>query len=334
MSPLQKFRLAVLIIIALILSGTAGYCLIEKWGILDSLYMAVITISTVGFHEIQPLSPLGKIFTVILIIASIGTVAYLVTVISSFIIEGEFSHIARRKKMDKEIASLKNHYIICGLGRVSRAVIQEFMREKTRFVIVAKSVNIQSYPILENCLYLQADPSEDEILEKARIKEAKGLVSCLDNDEENLFVVISARSLNGSLRIITSARNESSRLKMLKAGADNVILPDVVGGRRMASMILRPQVVSFLDVMTSTQEDIPLRLEEVKVDKLSKIAGMNLKDAKIPQNTGMLIVAVLKKGEKFIYNPSSSTTIESGDILIVLGKEDQVSKLKEYLKSG
>ena len=334
MSPFQKFRLAVLIIIALILFGTAGYCFIEKWNTLDSFYMAVITISTVGFHEIHPLSPSGKIFTIILIIASIGTVAYVVTVISSFIIEGEFSHITRRKRMDKEIESLKGHYIVCGLGRVSREIIREFKRENIKFVIVAKNADFKNDVVLENCLYLQADPSEDEVLEKAGIKEAKGLVSCLDTDEENLFVVISARSLNNSLRIITSARNESSRAKMLKAGADNVILPEIVGGRRMASMILRPQVVSFLDVMTSTQEDIPLRLEEVKVDKTSKIAGLNLKDAKIPQNTGMLVVAVLKEGKGFIYNPSSSTIIGAGDVLIVLGKEDQVYRLKEYLKSG
>ena len=235
--------------------------------------------------------------------------------------------------MEKKIASLKNHFIICGAGKVAQEVIKEFQQAKVDFMVITGHHTLNLEGTSQEVIYIQDDPTFDETLQKARITEARGLVSCLDTDKENLFVALSSRNLNPHLKIISLAREETSIGKLLKAGCDNVILPEVIGGRRMASMILRPQVLSFLDVMTTTaQEGLLLKLEEVQVPQGSSLASTSLADAHIPQKTGLLVVAIKKNGG-FLYNPSSSTTIEPEDILIVLGKDDQIHRLKEITTS-
>lgn len=330
---MKKIRLALLLLILLIILGTCGYVYLEKWGILDSLYMTVITISTVGFHEIHGLNPAGKIFTIFLIISSVGIFAYAVTIIGNFIIEGQFSSITRRKIMEKKIASLTNHYIICGADTVAKEVIKEFIRSKVKFILLSENLPPDIGSILGENPFIIGDSTSDELLQLAKIEKAKGLISCLPTDKENLFVVISARNLNPKLKIMSLAKEETSLNKIIKAGADNVIFPEIIGGRRMASMILRPEVLSFLDVMTtSPQEGLSLKLEELTVTKRSSLANLELKKAQIPQKTGLLVVAIKKKSG-FLYNPSSSTVIEPNDKLIVLGKDEQIQRLKGVLKA-
>lgn len=330
---LKKLKLALLLLALLISVGTCGYVFIENWSFLESLYMAIITISTVGFQEIRELSPLGKIFTIFLIIGSVGMFAYVVTLIGNFIMEGQFSFITRRNKMEKTIAHLKNHYIICGAGRLAREAVKEFKKSKVEFVVVTDDEEKSLDSVFEKVNIFIGDATSDEILQKVKISQAKGLISCLETDKENLFVVISAKNLNPKLKIVSVAEEEASINKLLKAGAFNVILPEVIGGRRMASMILRPQVLSFLDVMTTTTEEgLSLKLEEIIVPKKSLISNISLAKAQIPQKAGLLVVAIKKRGG-FLYNPSSSTIIEPNDVLIVLGKDAQIERLKDTVYS-
>ncbi|RKY27455.1 MAG: hypothetical protein DRP61_04210 [Candidatus Omnitrophota bacterium] len=235
--------------------------------------------------------------------------------------------------MQKQLEFLKKHYIICGINRVAKEAIKEFKKAGVDFIVVAERIEEEKEELFKDILFLEGDPTSDETLQKIKITQAEGLLSCLDSDKENLFVVISARNLNPQLKIITLVKEEESISKFLKAGADNVILPEVIGGRRMASIALRPQVLSFLDVMTTTaQEGLSLKLEEVNVPKKSVLANLSLAEAKIPQKTGLLVVAI-KKASGFLYNPSSSTQIEPQDTLIVLGTEEQIKRLRELISS-
>ncbi|HEC68819.1 MAG TPA: potassium channel protein [Candidatus Omnitrophica bacterium] len=330
---MKKISLAFLLLLFLVSLGTFGYIYIEGFSFLESLYMTVITISTVGFQELRPLSWQGKLFTIFLIIGSVGIFAYAVTIIGNFLIEGHLTFISRRKKMQKQLEFLKKHYIICGINRVAKEAIKEFKKAGVDFIVVAERIEEEKEELFKDILFLEGDPTSDETLQKIKITQAEGLLSCLDSDKENLFVVISARNLNPQLKIITLVKEEESISKFLKAGADNVILPEVIGGRRMASIALRPQVLSFLDVMTTTaQEGLSLKLEEVNVPKKSVLANLSLAEAKIPQKTGLLVVAI-KKASGFLYNPSSSTQIEPQDTLIVLGTEEQIKRLRELISS-
>ena len=334
MEALKRIKVLLFLLASLIVCGSSGYRLIEGWGWLDSFYMTIITISTVGFGEVDSLSSPGKIFTIFLILSSVGVFAYTLGVVVNFILEGTFGYLSRRIRMEREREKIKDHYIICGLGKVAQEVIREFLKNRVKFLVVAEEAEIKGYLGQENILYLEADPTKDEVLEKAKIRQARGLISCLSTDKENLFTVISARSFNPALKIITLAQDEASLAKMIKAGADKVILPDIIGGRRMAYMVLKPDILSFLDVVTNrSNEDFSLRLELIEVSSDSSIRGQTLLQAQLPQKTGVLVVAIKKasEGGEFIYNPSSSYKIEAKDKLIILGREEEIQTLKEYI---
>jgi len=327
MTAEQKFKVAVLLLIAILLIGTLGYMGIEKLSPLNALYMTVITISTVGFKEVKDLSPAGIGFTILLIIGSVSMVAYGITVISSFILEGHFREIGRTKKMKAEIDKIKEHYIVCGISRTARQVIQELQRARVPFLVIASdSQNLEKEA--GEVLHIEGDPTDDEVLKKSQVEKAKGLIACLSSDTDNVFVTLSARALNPKLKIVAQASGEISESKMLKAGADKVISPEVIGGRRMASIILRPTVVSFLDIMTRGGEDVTLRLEEVNIPPSSPLSGKSITETEIRRKTGTLVVGIKKEQTGRIrYNPSSSTVLEDNDILLVLGDEESITKL-------
>ncbi|MBU0533784.1 MAG: potassium channel protein [Candidatus Omnitrophica bacterium] len=331
MTSEYKFKLAVLLLIIVIAGGIFGYMAIEDWTFLDALYMTIITVATVGFEEVHNLSTTGRIFTIGLIISSISILAYGITAISSFIIEGQFREIGRRRKMEAKIKKLKNHFIVCGEGKVCLQVVEELQRAKVSFVVIAN--NIQAFEEDQGLTLIQGDATDDEILKKAKIEDAKGLIACLNSDTDNLFITLSARALNPKLNIVAEAREEISQSKMLKAGANNVISPDIIGGRRMASVLLRPTVVSFLDVMTRGDNDVTLRLEEVKLCPNSTLVGKTLNDTEIRKKTGTLVVAIKDNETGIIkYNPPSHSILKAEDILLVLGEEETINKLSQLCK--
>lgn len=323
MKELRKRLIFALIFITLIIAvGSAGYMFIEGWDFLDSLYMTVITIASVGYKEVHDLSPNGKIFTVILIICGVGSVAYALTAVAKIVLEGEIKEIFGRKRLEKKIKELKNHYIVCGYGRMGKIICRELMGKNIKFVAIEKKLDI--FVEKEDLLIFEGDATKDEILKEAGIERAKGLISVLPTDAENLFVVLSAKELNPDLFIVARAGEEGSEQKLLRAGADRVVSPYHIGGLRIAHTVLKPAVVDFIEFATKSG-NIDLQMEELTVQEGSKLAGLTLDECGIGRDLGIIIVAIKKTTGEMKFNPTFRTSIKAGDTLIALG---EISKLK------
>ncbi len=318
------------LIVLIIVGGVLGYHLIEGWPLDEALYMTIITISTVGFQEVKPLSMNGRVFTIFLILGGIAIITAGASFIFSSIIEGTFGEIFRRQRMEKRLSRMKDHFIICGLGAVGEDVIIEFIRAQRPFILVDKKIETieqftRKFPEL---VYIVGDATNDEILKKARIEHACGLIAVLGSDAENLYICLSARALNPKLRIIARVIESESIDKLKKAGADYVFSPERIGAMRLAAAALRPAVTSFLDAILRG-EYFNLQLDEVQVKAGSQIAGKTLKQAEISKNIGIIIPAIKSsKDATLIFNPSSQTLINPGDILIVFGTPQQIEKLR------
>ena len=331
----HRFLFILSILMLLVVFSTAGIMLIEKWPFLDALWHTIITISTVGYGEVHPLSTAGKIFTMIVIVIAFVIFAYGASTVASMLFEGELKKIFVIKRMEKMASRLKDHTIVCGLGRTGLAAIKELWREKVPFVVIEKDEQRieearEKYP---NLIYIHGDATQDETLIKAGVKSAANLIVATANDADNLFITLSAKNLNPKIRIVTRANREENVLKLKRAGATEVILPNVIGGLRMASLAIRPSVVSFLDIVTHHGE-IDLRLEEVNVPKGSPFHGKLLKELEIPKKTGVIVIGVRREDGSFILNPTSTTMVLEGDALIIIGTREQAEKLKKLVKEG
>lgn len=318
----KRLIFALIFIIIIIAAGSAGYMFIEGWNCLDSLYMTVITIASVGFKEVHDLSPNGRIFTIILIICGVGSVAYALTAVAKIVLEGEIKEIFGRKRLEKKIKELKNHYIVCGYGRMGKIICRELREKNIKFVAIEKKPDI--FEEKEDLLIFEGDATKDEILKEVGIERAKGLISVLPTDAENLFVVLSARELNPNLFIVARAGEEGSEQKLSRAGADRVVSPYHIGGLRIAHTILKPAVVDFIEFATKSG-NIDLQMEELTVQEGSKLAGFTLDECGIGRDLGIIIVAIKKTTGDMKFNPTFRTSIKAGDTLIALG---EISKLK------
>jgi len=318
-----------LALIILLMTGTMGYMYLEDMTFLDSLYMTIITASTVGFKEVSDLGPEGKIFTIGIIVFGLGIVAYSVSSFFSLFLEGEFKNIIRRRRMRNRISSLNDHFILCGAGQTGQSVIERFRKAREPLVVIEKNESTAEELIAQEVLIIQGDATNEESLQKAGIREAKGLISCLSNDADNVFAVLTARGMNPRIHIVARAIEKNSHSKLLKAGANSTISPNELGGVRMASMLLKPAVVSFLDILTHVG-DMTLDLEEVELSDKSGLVGKTLGTARIPERIGLIVLAIKKKEEdKLRLNPRSQENLEAGDKMLVLGTEDQVETLRK-----
>ncbi|UCD19233.1 MAG: potassium channel protein [candidate division WOR-3 bacterium] len=318
-------------IILVIFVGTAGYMTIEAWSVSEALYMTVITVSTVGFGEVKPLSDGGRVFTVMLILGGILLIATGANFLFSSIMEGTFRDIFRRQSMEKKISRMKDHFIICGLGAVGEDIIQEFARTREPFVLVEKARDVLERFVRENheILHVIGDATHDEALKNAGIERAKGIIAALGNDADNLYICLSARALNPKLRIISRVIESDSIDKMKKAGADYVFSPEKIGGIHLASAALRPTVMSFLDAIIRGQH-LNLVLDEVTVEATSEVAGKTLREAAIAKNIGIVIPAIKSaKLNKLTFNPSPDSVIGAGDTLISFGTPQQLKQLRK-----
>ncbi|TCT14043.1 voltage-gated potassium channel [Natranaerovirga pectinivora] len=325
----RKFIFIVLALIFLIIGGTLGYLFLLGVSFIDALYMTIITISTVGYQEVAEMTDASKLFSIFLILWGLGIAGYAFTSIVAMFFEGEFRKAWRKRKMESKIAQLKDHYILCGAGETGHTVIERFMESKEVFVVVEKDEEKVKELEREGVLAILGDATHEEVLSQARIENAKGLITSLSNDADNVFTVLTAREMNKDIYIVSRAIEKSAGIKLKKAGANNSISPNEIGGRRMAAIVLRPSIVSFLDVITKAG-DIELDLEDVVVGKGSILAGKTLREAKVPERTGLMIIAIRRKDErKFLFNPSSEKTLDLGDVMMVLGREEQVDKLKK-----
>lgn len=337
-STFVRFLTAIFLLALLIVIGTIGYRLIEGWSIRDSLYMTFITITTVGFGEVKPLSAAGQHFTIIFLVLSIGTVGYSVTVLITYVFEGQILHAMRERRMKRAIRHLKEHFIIIGGGDVGREAAYEFRRSKKKFVIVDRDPSQSDLSRDESILILEGDAINDEVLVEAGIEKASGLISALPDDEANVFVVLTARQLNPHLLIVSQAAEERTTRKLIKAGANRVISPKKIAGRRLAALVLRPSLLNFLDVIVEGGE-LDMRIEEVGLASGSPLIDKSLKEAGIGQHTGALIVGINAPDGRMRINPSTTSTLSSvilgeGDVLIALGNEDQLIRLREFVRKG
>jgi voltage-gated potassium channel len=314
----RDFKGILFIVLLLFIVGTIGYTLIEGWGIFDSLYMTIITLSTTGYREIKPLSDLGRVFTMILIILGVSILFYMLGNLNIVLFERNFF---RNKKMQTRINHLQNHYIICGFGRMGKKIASELDRRKKPFVIIEKAEPMSD--TAGDFAFIQGDATEDSNLINAGIQRARGLVAVLGDDASNVFTTLSSRVLNPALKIIAKAEEESSREKMIKAGADRVVLPYEIGGFRVTQALLKPTVVDYIDEVFS-RSDIGLEIEEVKLSASSALNGKTVRESGLRSDLNIIIIGISKESGEWIYNPRSETKLESNDILIVIGGTNEL----------
>ncbi len=333
----RTLKIGVGLLLSVVAFGTVGYHLIEGMNFLDSLYMTVITVSTVGFKEVgsEPFSPQGKVFTIILIIMSLGSLAYVGSNLARFVFDGELANYIKTYRVDKRIAKLKNHVIIVGFGRNGEQAAMELAEHGVDFVIVDKRDNVISR-IRQNpeLLYIKGDATHEEVLEQVRIHEARALIATTPNDADNVFVVLTARSMNPGLIVISRASELESQMKLKRAGATNVIMPERIGGQRMAKLVHQPDVVEFLEYIL-LQKTKDVSLEEVSCKRLSQqFVGKSIGDLKVREVSGANIVGIKISGARYVFNPDPYMILSRNDQLFVLGNPEQINELKEWMERG
>jgi voltage-gated potassium channel len=325
----RRIIISIIILVSVYFLGSLGYMLIEDMSFMDSLFMTTITITTVGFGLVKPLSKSGIIFTILLIIIGTGIVAYILINLIDFILsEFFFGRLEKRRKI-KMISKLNNHYIICGLGRVGLEIASQLSAKNVEFIVIDREDNAIETAKQNNWLYIQGDASSDEILLDAQIKEARCLFAALDTDAENVYITLSAKSLNPSIFIVARAMVHETISKLEKAGADKVVSPQIIGGRRMAEMALQPSICDFLDTIMKVEES-EIKLAEIEIKENSRIDNMTIKEAGEKYGIEALIVSVIEKGEKISVKKASGDTImKHGHRIIAIGTGDQIKQLIE-----
>ena len=328
MSPRRRLVYIAIALLVVIAAGTIGYKVIggEEWSFLDALYMTITTLSTVGFKEVHDLSATGRIFTILLVIGGVGVMFYSLGTIFQYFIEGQLTDIFEGRRMKEGIAKLKDHIIICGYGQVGREVALTFKGEGVPFVVIDQNQEAIAKADKDGHLYIQGNATRDDTLDEAGIQRARGLVAAVGSDADNIFITLSARGLRSDLLIIARAFAEESESKLKRAGADRVILPLRLGGRRLAMVALHPLVIDFVETtMHSHERDFVL--EDVSIASGSPLAGMTIKQGR-ETSGGAVILAVKKKGGNLLANPPQETLLEVGDEVVVMGTKQQLSSFE------
>ncbi len=332
MLPIMKKIITSIIILLLILAyGTSGYMLIEGTNLTDVVYMTVISITTVGFSEVIPLSPAGKYFTIFLIFGGVGLFLFIVSLITQAMVEGGLQTFLGRRHMEKKLAVLKDHYIVCGFGRIGK-VISKILHENRRTFVIIEN-NPDEIATIENLGYLvlRGDSTSDDILKMAQIDNAKGLIAVTSSDADNVYIILSARVLKPDIYILArSSGKKGAETKLLRSGANKVFSPYEIGARRMAQSLVRPTVIDFID-LTVHDGELGLRLEELRVSEKAAFSGKTLKESGIRSEFDLIVVAIKREKGEMLFNPSPDTEILTGDILVVLGEHTNIQGLEKKL---
>jgi voltage-gated potassium channel len=321
-----------LLLLVLITSGgTIGFMIIEEWSFVDSFYMTIITISTVGFQEVNDLSLYGRLFTAFLIISSFGTFAYAVTSVTQYVVGGEYRRYFREYRTMQESKKMKDHVIICGYGRVGKQVAEDLASSDVDIVIIEMDDEIVSQSkITSDYLFLKGNSTDDEVLETAGLQHARAVITCLPNDSDNVYVVLAAREANANVLIVSRASYPSAVSKLKIAGANNVIMPDMIGGSHMASLIANPDVMEFLDIIR-VQGNLGANIESLSYDELpADLKDKEIRDLEAREITGVTIIGYKSPDGTYFINPSMDTVVVKGSRLFVLGSAAQVKKLVDH----
>lgn len=332
-SLLRHLVLSFLSVLAVIASGTAGYVAIEGWSAFDALYMTVTTVTTVGFREVHELSRAGRGFTVVLIISGVGTLFYVLSNLARLAIEGELRVLLGQYRVGGRMRALKNHYIICGGGQMGRRIGKELNSKALPFVVIEKNPEIAAQLQRDGMVAMEGDATRDEVLTQAGVQRAKGLVSVVNSDLENLYIVLTARGLNKDLYIVARAGDEGSERKLLRAGANRVSSPNISGGMEIAQALIRPAVLDFLELATQS-EHLDLQIEEFAIEQGSPLDGKAPHDCGLNHDRGLIIVAVKRKSGHMEFNPGATVRLGEGDRLIVLGAPPSLKHLESILRLG
>ncbi|PNR95353.1 potassium transporter TrkA [Petrotoga sp. 9PWA.NaAc.5.4] len=332
---IRRFIISLIIILIIILTGGIGYTVLENWSFLDSLFFTLVTLSTVGYSLPDGITYTTQVFTIILILSGITVVVYSLSTLTSFIVEGEMKNALEVRKRMKKIESMKNHYIVVGAGKTGFFVCQNMIKENKDFILLDKSEE-KIYQFIqeinnEDILYIVGDAKNENVLLDAGIERANSVILTLPSDVDNLFVALTVKSIVPNINIISKVNDPESIKKLSYAGINKVVLESEISGNRLAYMATRPNIVSFLETIIHTPEK-DLQLEEVKIPENSWIASKTLKEIALPDKVDLIVIAVRKKDDKSIFNPKANTKIEEGDVIIVLGEDSKIKKLKEIVK--
>lgn len=331
MRILTNLRIVLLALVVVILIGTVGFHFIEGWPWFDGLYMVITTLTTIGYQEVHPLSHAGRIFNIFVILAGVSLVLVTVGALTQALLEFELQSFFGRRRMERKIGRLSDHYIICGAGRVGRSAARELARKPVPFLLIEQSEAKAQRYASENWLLMVGDATQEQTLRDAQIERARGLVAATTTDATNLYIVLTARALNAKLKIVVRASEEDAEKHLLTAGADSVVSPYAFAGQRIAQSFLRPHVVSFLDTAT-THLGVDLEIGEVYVGPSSRFAGTTIEGSRIRQDRGVIILAIKReKGMRF--NLAPDERIEPGDCLIAMGEPRELRQLEQLAGS-
>jgi voltage-gated potassium channel len=316
-------------LLALLVAGSLGFVWLEGWNFFDALYMTVTTLTTVGYGEIHPLDRIGRIYNMVLILTGMGVMLYIVGSLARVVIEGELQAVLGRRKLIKHIKRLKNHYILCGFGRIGEIIARQLKERGVSLVVVENAPALLPRLEASGFYFINGDATRDEFLLEAGIERAKGLVAVVGSDASNVYIVLTARSLNPQLLIVARGEEPGSEQKLLRAGADKVESPYYMGGQKMAHTILHPTVVTFMEL--AMKEGIDWSMEEIAVGQTSSLLGVPLSDSGIRQKLDLILVAIKRADGKMLFNPSHETPILAGDTLIALGLRKNLDALEEMV---
>lgn len=322
----RKLTISLILLILTIAFGTGGYVIFEGMPAFEAFYMTLITISTVGFAEVRPLSDVGRGITIIIIILGISLLTYTLGQVARIFVEGELRKILGRRKLEKQIAALKDHYIICGYGRIGSIIATELLAANFPIVVIDQDPDRIELLEASNILYLCRDATSDEALEEAGLERAIGLITAVSSDANNVFIALSAKELRPDIFILARASDESNESKLLRAGATKVVCPYQIGGKRMAEIIHKPTVMDFLE-QAMVNEELDLQIEEALIQEGSSVEGMSVMGSRLRQKYGVIIVAIKRKCGKMVFNPGPEEIFLAGDVIVVIGKKTELQKM-------
>ena len=330
METTRHFIISILLAALLIIIGTIGYIVIEDWSALDALYMTVITLATVGYGEVHPVSDVGHVYTIILIITGVGFFLYVAGAVIQFMVEGRVRLLLGRRRLDRKIARMKHHYILCGYGRIGKVICSKLLQDNRPVVVIDQNAGLVETLDGLGFTYLCGDATDEDVLLKAGIHQARALIAALGTDTDNVFLVLTGRQLSPELHIIARAGTEQAKAKLTAAGANTVEAPYEIGAASMAHRIIRPAVTNFLD-LAFAESNTDIQVEEIPVIQSSSLNGVTLEKSGIRQKYNLIIIAIKKHDDRMIFNPSFEASITAGDTVIAVGEPTNLIKLQAEL---